>query len=198
MHEGGDTFDVSSPSLFEHMLRRDLLRAVAGVAALQLIPESVSKLGAQVHERLSDDTRFAGTLSPAQFALVSQICDRILPATDTPGALDVKVPEFIDLLVTEWVDDDDRTKFLAGLTSIDERAQKAGNANFVDLPEATKVEVMKTLDADRHAQEGAGKAFGQIKDLTVFAYFTSERVTKEVLKSRMYFSTYNGAAPVPA
>jgi hypothetical protein len=183
------------------MLRRDLLRVVAGAAALQFLPDTSSALpalGATLHRSLSAGTRSAGTLTPPQLALVSQVCDRIIPATDTPGALDVRVPEFIDLVLTEWADDGDRDAFLAGLTSIDDKARAVGSAAFVELTDDKKVEVMKALDADRKAKEGSGKTFGQLKDLTVFAYFTSERVTKEVLKTRMYFSTYDGAAPVPA
>jgi gluconate 2-dehydrogenase gamma chain len=183
------------------MQRRDLLRVVAGATALQFIPgrvEGLATIGSQLHRSLDDASREARTLSASQLALVTLLCDRILPATDTPGALDVRVPEFIDLVLTEWANDSDRDAFLAGLTQIDERAQAAGGAIFVQLPEEAQLALMRTLDGDRRAKEGAGMSFGQVKDLTVFAYFTSERVTKEVLKTRMSFSTYNGAAEVPA
>ncbi|HBY00058.1 MAG TPA: hypothetical protein DEG93_06835, partial [Gammaproteobacteria bacterium] len=40
--------------------------------------------------------------SDQELALVSRISDLIIPRTDTPGALDVKVPGFLDSLMTEW------------------------------------------------------------------------------------------------
>ena len=183
------------------MQRRELLRAVAGLAALQFIPrtaEAAARFGARVHEHAARASADFGTLTPAQQLLVSQLCDRILPTTDTPGALDVRVPQFIDLLLTEWAEDADRTKFLSGLGAIDERARSAGQRPFVELGEDDKITLMHALDSERKAKEGAGAAFAQLKSLTVFAYFTSERVTKEVLKTRLYFSTYDGNAAVPS
>ena len=183
------------------MDRRDLLRALAGVAALPFIPSSADAavaFGEGLHRRLtsSSATDFR-TLNPQQAALLTQLCDRILPATDTPGALDVKVPEFIDLLLTERADDGERNTFLQGLTDIETKARADGGADFVQLPEEKKLALMRTLDAARN-EPGAGTAFGRIKGVTVFAYFTSERVTKEVLKTRMYFRVYEGCAPITA
>ena len=53
----------------------------------------------------------------------------IIPETDTPGATSVKVPEFIDLILTEWASDDERAAFLAGLSDIDARAWPARSAS---------------------------------------------------------------------
>mgnify|MGYP000002849333 FL=1 len=42
--------------------------------------------------------------SDQELALVSRISDLLLPRTDTPGALDVNVPGFIDGLMAEWAE----------------------------------------------------------------------------------------------
>ena len=183
------------------MQRRELLRAVAGLATLPFVPrtaEALAAFGTRVHQDATRALVDFRTLTPAQQVLVSQLCDHILPATDTPGALDVRVPEFIDLLLTEWYADDDRVTFLAGLDAIDARARSAGARSFAESGEEGMLAVMRALDTEREAKDGAGATFGHLKSLTVFAYFTSERITKEVLKTRLYFRTYDGNAAVPS
>jgi len=48
----------------------------------------------------------------------------------------------------------------------------------------------------RDAQAGAGRTFGELKRLTVYAYFTSETVQKNVLKTVMWPGRYDGCVPV--
>ena len=50
------------------------------------------------------------------------------------------------------------------------------------------------LDAARD-EKGAGRAFGRLKHLTVYGYFTSKRVEDEVLHTRMFFDGYHGNVP---
>src|SRR6267142_1007488 len=148
------------------------------------------KLGAELHLRL-DDVPFS-TLNRDQQALVTSIAEMIIPETDTPGATSVKVPEFIDLILTERATDDERTVFLAGLRDIDVRASAFGSNRFVDLSTAKKVELMTTLDGARGDTAGTGLAFARLKALTVYGYFTSQRVEQEILKMQMFFNGYQG------
>lgn len=110
----------------------------------------------------------------------------------------MRVPEFIDLLLTKWYADDDRVTCLAGLDAIDAHARSAGVRSLAESGEVGKHALMRILDTEREAKDGAGATFGHLKSLTVFAYFTSERITKEVLKTRLYFRTYDGNAAVPS
>jgi len=89
------------------MRRREVVQFLGAALALPFIPrgaEAAIKLGAELHLRL-DDVPFR-TLNREQQALVTNISEMIIPETDTPGATSVKVPEFIDLILTEWASDD--------------------------------------------------------------------------------------------
>jgi gluconate 2-dehydrogenase gamma chain len=100
----------------------------------------------------------------------------IIPETDTPGATSVKVPQFIDLILTEWASDEERAAFLAGLKDIDVQSVAMGSPRFVELPAQKRGEFVTGLDAKRPRKKGAGHAFERIKALTVYGYFTSEAV----------------------
>jgi hypothetical protein len=174
---------------------------MGSLAALPFLPrsaEAAAALGESVHARLARSSASFRTLDGQQQALVAELCDRILPETKTPGALAVRVPEFIDLLLTDHFDAAERDRFIAGLGLIDARARGEGGRGFAQLAEPAKLELMRALDSARNEKEGAGPAFGRLKSLTVFAYFTSERVTKEVLETQLYFPKYDGCAPVSA
>lgn len=178
------------------MRRREVVQFLGAALALPFIPrgaEAAMKLGAELHLRLLD-VPFR-TLSHEQQVLVTTIAEMIIPETDTPGATSVKVPEFIDLILTERASDDERAAFLAGLRDIDTRAGAMGSTRFAALPASKKVELMTALDAARGDKTGAGLAFARLKALTVYGYFTSQRVEQEILKVQMYFNGYQGNVP---
>ncbi len=138
------------------------------------------------------------TLNVTQQVLVARIADHVIPRTDTPGALDVKVPQLIDLLLTEWYDSSERDAMLANIVAIDQRARDLGVASFTALSEKDQVALLTDLDRDRAAPASAAAGFRALKSLTVFGYFTSELVTKDILQVRMVFPRYQGDAPVSA
>ena len=178
------------------MRRREVVQFLGAALALPFIPRNADaaiKFGEGLHRRLLD-VPFR-TLSREQQVLVTTIAEMIIPETDTPGATSVKVPEFIDLILTDWASDDERATFLAGLRDIDVRASAMGSTRFVALPPAKKVELVTALDAARGDKTGAGLAFARLKALTVYGYFTSSRVEEEILKVRMFFNGYQGNVP---
>jgi hypothetical protein len=178
------------------MRRREVVRFLGAALALPFLPhgaEAAIKLGKSLHERLGD-VPFR-TLNRDQQALVTNIAEMIIPETDTPGATTVKVPEFIDLILTEWASDDEKATFLAGLSDIDARASAMGSSRFVGLPAAKKVELMTALDAPTAEKTGAAFAFHRLKALTVYGYFTSKPVEQDILKVQMFFNGYQGNVP---
>jgi gluconate 2-dehydrogenase gamma chain len=187
------------------MQRREMLKVIGAAAALPFVParaDAAVRLAQSVHRRLDAERAAAGArralsvLSPEQNELVTTIAEMIIPETDTPGATSVHVNEFLDLLLAEWSSDDDRARFLAGLDAIDHDARATYGKRFVELAEADRTVTMRALDAMRDAQAGAGRAFGELKRLTVYAYFTSETVQKNVLKAVMWPGRYDGCVSV--
>ncbi len=178
------------------MQRREVVRFLGAALALPFLPrgaEAAIQLGKSLHERLGD-VPFR-TLNADQRGLVTNIAEMIIPETDTPGATSVKVPEFIDLILTEWASDDERATFLAGLTDIDARASAMGSSRFIGLPAGKKVELMTALDTATTEKTGAAFAFRRLKALTVYGYFTSKPVEEDILKVQMFFNGYQGSVP---
>ena len=178
------------------MDRREAVRLLGAFAAVPFLPGSAdaSVLARRVHGAIQGGARFR-TFNAAQQELVSRLVDAILPQTDTPGALAVRVPEFIDHVVTDWASETERRALLDGLADIDARVRALGATTFTGLAPTRQAQLLRTLDAERAATSGAGHAFGQVKSLAVYGYFTSEVVHRDVLKSPMFFAAFDGCAP---
>ena len=78
------------------MERRDLLRALGSAAAFSLLPRTAEVAWATVTASPGASLR---ALTARQGALVGAIADTILPRTDTPGATDVGIQAFVDVIV---------------------------------------------------------------------------------------------------
>jgi hypothetical protein len=165
------------------MDRRDLLRIFSGVAALPALQgftvEEVWAIGRELHRALERRSQRGPVLTEAQLRLTAAIAERIIPATDTPGAQEARVAEFIDLLLADWYDDAGRARFLDGLVQIDARSRRANGKPFIELTESQQTALLDELDAEVQALRGArvpvdNHFFQQMKWLTIHGYYTSE------------------------
>jgi hypothetical protein len=107
------------------------------------------------------------------------IAERIIPKTDTPGALDVGVPAFLDLIYGEFMSDKEKEAFTGGLTHVEALSMAAHGTGFAKLPPTAQDALLRDLADD--SQNGGGTFFRQIRELTLLGYFTSETVGKKVL-----------------
>ena len=183
--------------------RREVLKVIGAAAALPFVPgraDAAVRYAESLHRQLGAERAAPGAalrvLSPDQNELVTMIAEMIIPETDTPGATAVRVNEFVDLLLAEWASDADRAKFLAGLDAIDHESRASYGRRFVELGPAERALTLTALDGAREASDGAGFAFGHLKRLTVYGYFTSELVQKNVLKTNVWPGRYDGCVGV--
>lgn len=141
------------------------------------------------------------TLTADQNILVTQLSERIIPATDTPGAAAAKVNQFIDHMLTNWNTEEEKKHFLEGLDHVDELSKKKDNKRFVNLDKPSQIEIMKILeqeaadDPDPKTGTGLDPFFDMLKEFTVVGYYTSEIGATEELKSDLIPGYYDGCMP---
>src|SRR6185369_3724252 len=80
-----------------------------------------------------------------QAGIMSEIAEIMIPKTDTPGAKDVGVPQFMDKLIKECFKKEDQDSFLAGLKQFDDDAKAAYGSVFMDLEAAQQQEHVKKI-----------------------------------------------------
>ncbi len=165
------------------MQRRELLRL-----SLTLLGGAAS---ASVSRALlaGDPGPGASTPLPADvMRSIAAASDQVIPRTDTPGAVDANVPQFIERIVVDWYDDAERRIFLDGIKELDRFCRERRAVGFVDAGAALQTEALATAEAEASAYEGPPSAghpmasvydahtpfFTKLKELVVLGYYTSE------------------------
>jgi hypothetical protein len=169
------------------MTRREAIRRAALAAGVMLSADWLSIVdGAR--------PRAQGTsLSPSHATLAGAIADRILPRTDTPGAADVGVPAFIELLYRDFMTPAEQKMLADGLDGVETAAKSAGGS-FVTLPANRQDELLRSI---AKAEEGREQGFFLlIRSATILGYFTSEQVGKTVLHYDPIPGAYDGCVPI--
>jgi hypothetical protein len=128
--------------------RREALGRIGLLVGGALSASTVSAILAGCRAEPSADGYAFRALDREQQELTGTLVDLILPETDTPGARAAGVPAFIDKLLADWMDDAERTRFLAGLADVDARARREHNARFVDLDPEQQVALLTVLDRE--------------------------------------------------
>jgi len=168
--------------------RREAIRRTALLFGVALAPEWLDFA-------VRAQTPASGAhLSTAQAALVSAAAERILPRTETPGAIDVGVPAFIDRFYGEFMDAADRQLLVSVLEDVDRAAGAAHNAPFATLASAQQDAVLRSIAV---AQQGRSPSpFALLRSVTILGYFTSEKVGKDVLHYDPVPGAYDACVPI--
>ena len=190
------------------MQRRRALQVLGSLAALPtlgaLSPSELLALGTRAHETLGDAAGAPRSLSPAQYRVVTVAAEHIIPRTDTPGATDARVADFVEVILTDWYTASEREAFLDGVNTLDARAKRLHGRVFADCPPARRLPLLTELDnrvgelrvADPHAAESHW--FAALKTLTVWGYYTSRVGIVEELRDDIMPGRYDGDAPYEA
>ena len=125
--------------------------------------------------------------SAEQKNLVSEVAEIIIPKTDTPGAKDAKVGEFIEKMLKECYAAKDQDSFEKGMKELEKKdflkASLADQTKILKEMEASAKADADKSTAERKKYTEAGKEytddqgvpfFKLIKELTLLGYFTSE------------------------
>ena len=128
-------------------------------------------------------------LSINEGIVIKSLIDIMLPKTeDTPGALDVNVPEFLDLFVSKVYDQEQTSEFLNGISCIMEElpiTDLGVSALKITDYDALLSKYLKINKEQRILlEEEKNTVFlglVDLRDFSVWAYKTSEYIGKNVL-----------------
>jgi hypothetical protein len=194
------------------MQRRDALRLLLAGGVLPALPTDLFAFFNSAHPAAGYALR---TLNPHQNDTVVAMSELIIPETDTPGAKGARVNEFIDVILTEWANDEERKSFLAGLAGVDQQSNDLFGKNFVDASSQQQVTLLRAMDESVAAQKSRrmrhgntipeerdkqlrGDFFTVFKGITVHGYYTSEVGYHNELKLEIIPGAQHGCVPMPA
>jgi gluconate 2-dehydrogenase gamma chain len=193
------------------MNRREALQLLAGGAVLQLQPVELLAAIRKARAVLSTQPVLR-TLDSHRDATVSAIAEMIIPKTETAGAADIRASNFVDLILTEWCTDEERTRFLNGLADVDQQTQERFGAKFINCSQAHKAEILTNLGEqmtkERELLVESGPRYRgsaptpeknfyyMVRKLVLTAYYTSEAGAVDELEFQMIPGQYDSCSPV--
>jgi len=189
------------------MNRREYIKNTAAALGLTLTGISMSEIlvSCQMQSKLDWKPAF---FTNNQAALIAEIAETILPKTKTPGAKDMGVPQFIDKIVNDTMDQDGQKAFIDGLESFENDVKSEYNLDFISISADQKKEYLEKLDKEKPRsgltmwgitlEKDAPKPtfFKTIKALTLFGFFTSEEIGRNVLAYDPVPGEYIGCMPL--
>ena len=135
----------------------------------------------------------AAVFTPPQRALMTALSERVMPTTDTPGAIAAGVPEFIEKLLADWALPADRVPIIAGLDAIEARSRADYSvAGAEATPE--QQDALLTL-AMEDKLPGGKEFFEKFRQLVITGYFTSDVGITQERKYLPVPGRYDGAYP---
>lgn len=153
---------------------------------------------AQAAQAVPAWTPTAFTLDEAR--TLTAACERIVPATDTPGAGAVGVPQFVDRAMAGWAEPDETQRLRAGLAALDAHARSQFKAPFAALPAEAQDALLLAAQAEGLRFAGAQPPqphwFLALRELATVGYFTSETGATKALRYDPVPGDYRGCVPL--
>ncbi len=159
------------------MDRREVLKVSTLILGYSLTAGTASALlGGCKAETARDWT--PKTLSNQEADMLAEICETILPKTDTPGAKDALCHRYIDELLTNFYTKEKQEYYKSSLNIFDEKSKEKYSKAFVALNTNEREAILADLaeEAKLYKDETGEKPhiFNAVKQATIRGYFTSE------------------------
>ena len=178
------------------MQRRELIQLIAGMTGCAFAG----------HDALwaAGDSPAPLPYSGSDVDFFDDVAETILPKTDTPGARDAAVGQYIARYSAACYPPGHIALLKSGISDIDARMQALEGKGFRQANEAAKISLLTQIDreAKEHARRAEAKPgddsphyFTLMKQLTLIGFFTSEPGATRVVRYRPVPDRYRGCIP---
>ncbi len=181
------------------MQRRELLRLLGGVPIIAgLAPDELLALGRVTHHQLAGEPSSLGFFTIHEMHTVAAAGERIIPATDTPGAMAAACHRFTERIVAHHYPAERQQRFRHGLIDLDQLAANQHGRLFIEADSTAQDAVLAAVEAAAYAARtgGADSFWRDLKQLTLFGYYTSEIGIEEELHTNRFPGRFDGAMPI--
>tara|TARA_R110001606_G_scaffold133029_1_gene269003 strand:+ start:371 stop:967 length:597 start_codon:yes stop_codon:yes gene_type:complete len=178
--------------------------ALTGSTIISLFNSCTSKNTISNFNVLNDKQRFC----------IENLADIIIPKSSSPGALDVNIIEFIDVMVSETLTNKEQDIFLKGSLEFEKKINTTYEKDLFKVSKDEFQQVLKSYFLISEEKKNAVfslikedfekvsstvkenyliyKFLITIREFSLFGYYTSQIVTEDVLKKDSHDNYYKG------
>ena len=136
----------------------------------------------------------AGLLSADQSKNLAAIVETIIPKTDTPGAGELGVGDFVQKMVKDCYDSKTQANLASGISNVDEQSVQRFGKSYSDASKEQKLQLLQEIEKGSDSNQRA--FLSMVKNLTIQGYMTSEYVMTNITHYEMVPARYHGCVPV--
>ncbi|MGR3811030.1 gluconate 2-dehydrogenase subunit 3 family protein [Jiulongibacter sp. NS-SX5] len=111
-------------------------------------------------------------LNKADAEVLADLVDTLIPKTDTPGAKELGVDNFVKAMADTMLSPEDRQNFYTQLSKVDDFAHEQYAFSFNQLSEGGRVDCLKAMEMAENPE--MKKFFQTLKGYTIQGYTSSE------------------------
>lgn len=137
-----------------------------------------------------------------QEAILAEVADTLIPATDIPGAKAMNLQQFILRMVDDCQSAEAQKDFESGLTAFEESVDKKFGKSFEELAPADRKAFIAELDANARTEKEneslsqLSKFYLMTRRYTIQGFTSSEYVLTNVLPYNMIPGKFLGCVPI--
>jgi Gluconate 2-dehydrogenase subunit 3 len=146
-------------------------------------------------------TKGNSVFTQEDIAYLNELADTVLPPTDTPGAKEANVGEFISRMITDCYDEKEQEIFMDGMAAINEISTNRFGNSFMKINPTQRHELLVQLDKEQKKYMTDKKEkepvhyFRMLKELTLLGYFTSKPGCTQAKRYMPVPGKYIGCVP---
>ena len=131
-------------------------------------------------------------------AFLDEVGETILPKTNTPGAKDAKIGDFMARIVKDCYTEKDQKVFVDGMQKLQEASKKMNGKRFLESSPEERHNLLVSLDKEQKEYMASKKKddpshyFRMMKELTLWGFFTSKPGATEALRYLELPGRYEG------
>jgi len=128
---------------------------------------------------------------------LAEICDTMIPTTDTPGAKGVGAHLFVLKMMDDCYDQNTRDQFKKGLEKIDQASDQKFGKSFVKCSPEERIQILAGFDKKKTPSLTEDvEFFPLLKQHTIQAYVTSQYVMQDVQGFKLVPGHFYGCVDV--
>ena len=133
------------------------------------------------------------SVTESQDELMRSLIDTIIPKTDSPGGLDLKLDDFVWVMIDDCLNEEMQASCLKGLETFDDRMEELTGSRFISADKEARLNGLTTLQETDSS--------GEMEDALVFLKFVKGfgilgfQRSEYVMKEEMPYALIPGKAP---
>ena len=134
-----------------------------------------------------------------QQQLITELCETIIPATDTPGAKDTYTHLFVLKMLDDCTPKEEQEQFVKGMKEFEKMTKKKFDLSFGECSVSQRNELVSNLASNtnnKEVPEDVSAFYKTMKKLTVQGYMTSKYYLTNIRVYKLVPGKFYGCIPV--